>query len=168
MSRPTALPSRLRLVGYADSTRATRRSPTGIDRSRASATANPATLATRSGTVRYALTEAPRRSPSSTSSLKEKGTEMMRPSNSGMATDMATSTGDRPIGASTHERASVVAQIAWTTGTSSDASVPGSQHSRDSAIDPAAKTVVTTASTPARTSHSITGWASSASRERSE
>ena len=53
----------------------------------------PGDRATRSGSVRLAMTGVPRSSPSSTSSLKAKAGATMRPSNSGMATPMATSRG---------------------------------------------------------------------------
>ena len=68
-------------------------------------------------------------SPASTVSLNEIGTEMIRPSNSGIATAIATSTGDNPILDPSHAARGVVAQTAWITGTSRAASEPGSHES---------------------------------------
>ena len=87
VSRPTALPIRACLVGYDDSTTATRRSAGGMCRSRARATAVPATRPARSGSGTY------RDRPSPSSSLNENGTLISRPSNSGMATWVAASSG---------------------------------------------------------------------------
>ncbi len=79
----------------------------------------PATLATRSGCVRYAVTGVRSSSPSSTTSLKEKGTDTMRPSNSGMATAIETSIGPSPASLEAHASWDTVAATACTTGTSS-------------------------------------------------
>ena len=80
MSRPTALPMRACLVGYADNISAIRRSAGAICRNRACDTAIPATRAHRSVSGWY------QGRPFSSNSLKENGTVMMRPSNSGTAT----------------------------------------------------------------------------------
>jgi hypothetical protein len=93
--------------------------------------------------------------------LNEKGTVMTRPSNSGMATLMATSIGASPASAAAHSAAGRVEAIAWMMGTSSAASC-GAVHSSPSA-PPIASTVVTTASTPCSERASRAGTAPCAS-----
>src|ERR1700722_15593960 len=158
VSSPTAFPNLLRLVGYAESTRATLRSSVGTELNEASLAASSATRSTRSGRDLYAVIAAPRRrSSASTVSLNETGTETIRPSNSGIATAIATSTGVSPVLESSQTDPGEVAQIAWMTGTSSMASEPGSQDSVSSSNEPAARVVVITASTPSATRRSIAG-----------
>ena len=72
---------------------------------------------------------------------------MIRPSNSGRATDQAVSSGDSPTGCSSQAARLVVAATAWTTGTSSRASTGTSHESASGPAWPMASTVVTTAST---------------------
>jgi len=75
-------------------------------------TAIPATSCTRSGTGKYLVTTPPMVLSSTTTSLKETGTLMMRPSNSGIATDMAVSSGVRPAALCAHSAWLLVLEIA--------------------------------------------------------
>ena len=78
------------LVGYAENTSATRLSAGAMRRNRACRIAMPATRAQRSVSGTYEI------SPSSSISLNENGTVMIRPSNSGTATWLAASSGVSP------------------------------------------------------------------------
>lgn len=123
MSRPTALPTRECLVGYAVKTSPIRFSPFGACRSRACRTAIPATRAARSASATYTGT------PSGPSSLNENGTVTSRPSNSGIATCIAASIGDSAASESSHAARADVRHSPWSTGTSSSASAPTSHAS---------------------------------------
>src|SRR6476660_6142757 len=126
VSNPTALPMRACLVGYAENTSTTRFADAGIARSRACLTANPATRAQRSGSATYEIR------PSSSISLNEKGTVMMRPSNSGTATWVATSSGDSPPSLSCHCARELVRHRPCRIGMSSAARC---QHGCDQRLD---------------------------------
>ncbi|CAM5593203.1 hypothetical protein STANM309S_00550 [Streptomyces tanashiensis] len=155
MSRPTALPMRECFVGYAERTSASLFSAFGMWRSRACRTAIPATRAARSASATYAGR------PSASISLKENGTVMRRPSNSGTATWLAASRGDRPSSFSSQAAREPVRHSACRIGTSSAASAPASQASSSppacasaGLVPPAARTVVTIASAVRRVSTS--------------
>ena len=79
-------------------------------RSRACRTAIPATRAARSGSATYAG------SPSSSISLKENGTVIRRPSNSGTAIWVAASSGETPSSFSSQAARGLVRQSAWRIG----------------------------------------------------
>ena len=83
----------------------------------------PATRAARSGSAAYTGM------PSGPSSLKENGTEIRRPSNSGIATCIAASIGDSAASEASHTARELVRHMPWMTGTSSVASAPASQPS---------------------------------------
>lgn len=119
----------------------------GMFRSFACRTAIPATRAARSASATYAG------SPSSSISLKEKGTVISRPSNSGTAIWVAASSGETPSSFSSQALRGLVRQSAWRIGTSSPVSAPASHDSSSPPADasaglvpPAARTVVTMAS----------------------
>ncbi len=154
VSKPTALPTRACLVGYADSMIASRRSGAGRWLSRACATAIPATRAARSGSATYTGT------PSSPASLNENGTVISRPSNSGTATCIAASIGVSAALESAQAARDEVRHSACRTGTSSSASAATSQASSSppavaslATVPPAASMVTISASTPARRSY---------------
>jgi len=86
--------------------------------------------------------------------LNENGTVITRPSNSGMATCMATSIGANPAALADHTPLGDVAAMACTTGTSSSAS--GLAQPSSPSSEPAASTVVMTASHGRRNS-SVSG-----------
>ena len=94
VSRPTALPTRACLVGKEESTIAVRCSR-AVERPQPRVADREAARAGRSARGR-ARSAAPRTARSSIGSLKETGTPMMRPSNSGIATCIAASSGVRP------------------------------------------------------------------------
>src|SRR6201995_2323152 len=87
--------------------------------------------------------------PSGPSSLKEKGTVMRRPSNSGIATCMAASIGLSPPSAACHWAREEVRHRPWRIGTPRVARAPASQSPSAppsaAAEPPAARTVVMTA-----------------------
>ena len=125
--------------------------PAGMRRRRAWRTARPATRAARSGSVRLAITGVPSSPPSSTSSLNANAGPMMRPSNSGMATPIATSRGVSPASSPAQSSRDRLQAGAWITGTPSSASC-GTCQSSPASSDvppdrPMASTVVTSAST---------------------
>ena len=147
MSSPTALPIRECFVGYADSITTIRRSAGGMCRSWACFTAIPATRAARSGSATYTD------SPSGSISLNENGTVMIRPSNSGIATCVAASSGDSPSSLASHAARPLVRHNPCRIGTSRSASTPTSQASSSppapkvaGLVPPAASTVTTSAS----------------------
>ena len=116
----------------------------GTCRRRAWPTASPATRAARSGSATYTGR------PSASVSLKENGTVMTRPSNSGTATWFAASSGLTPSSSPSQSSRDRVRHRACRIGTSSAASAPVSQLSSSSPAlavagfdPPAASTVVT-------------------------
>jgi hypothetical protein len=92
--------------------------------------------------------------------LNENGTEISRPSNSGIATCIAASIGDSAASDASQVALEVVRHRPWITGTSSAASAPASQASSSppalaaaATAPPAASTVATSASAlPSRSS----------------
>ncbi len=107
----------------------------------------PATRAARSGSATY------RDSPSLSVSLNENGTLISRPSNSGMATWVAASSGLSPAPAAAHCARGAVTHSACSTGTSSAAIAPVSHASSSppacaaaGVTPPAASTVTISAS----------------------
>ena len=122
-------------------------------RSRACASAIPATRAARSGSATYTGT------PAAPGSLNENGTVINRPSNSGTATCIAASIGVSAADEAAHAARDEVRHSAWSTGTSSAASAATSQASSSppalaspATVPPAASTVTISASTPASSS----------------
>ena len=172
MSRPTALPIRLRLVGYADSTIATRLRPGGVLRRR-----QPG------GKARRPLDTVGHRAVRGHGDAqfvavvdhlleRECGPDDP-PSNSGMATPRVTSSGDRPAARASHASVDPVATTAWSTGTPSGSSgesqpspSPTARASPDRTAPPAAQVVVTTAS--ASRNRSSTGGGAPSGPVRSE
>ena len=152
------------LVGYADIISTIRLRALGMWRSRACRTAIPATRAARSGSGTYTVR------PSASNSLKENGTVMSRPSNSGTATWVATSSGDSPSSLSAQVARLVVRQRPCRIGTSSAASSATSQASSSPPaeapagfVPPAASTVTTMASAAASVRRSAgSAWRSEA------
>lgn len=147
MSRPTALPTRECLVGYAVKTTASFFSGFGLCLSAACRTAIPATRAARSGSATYTGT-----SPSPVS-LNENGTVISRPSNSGIATCIAASIGDSAASEAAQAARDEVRHRPWRTGMSRSASAPMSQASSsppaeasEARVPPDARTVATSAS----------------------
>ena len=129
---------------------AIRRCAVGICRNRPCRTAIPATRAQRSASGRY------QGSPSSPISLKENGTVMIRPSNSGTATCVATSSGDIPSSLAAQLSRDEVRHKPCRIGTSRRASCSMFQLSSSPPADavagvapPAARTVTTSASATA-------------------
>ena len=118
-----------------------------LARGRASAAGRGARPAARAGRSarRRARSAGARASPSSSGSLNENGTPMMRPSNSGIATCIAASSGVRPASDASQRCRDVVAHSAWMTGTSS-ASSASACHSSPACEPPLASTVVISAS----------------------
>ena len=114
-SRPTAFPTCDALLVELVNTKANRFSKFGLCRSLASRSAIPASRSVRSGSATCRLT-----SPSC--SLKANGTEMMRPSNSGIATFMAVSSGFRPRALVSHGPRPPPSVMPCTTGAPSRAS----------------------------------------------
>lgn len=119
----------------------------GLCFSRACRTAIPATRAARSGSATYTGTS------SGPCSLKENGTVTSRPSNSGIATCIAASMGDRAASDSSQAAREEVRQSPCRTGTFRSASAPMSQDSSsppadacEACVPPAASTVATSAS----------------------
>ena len=122
-------------------------------RSRACASAIPATRAARSGSATYSGT------PSAPASLNENGTVISRPSNSGTATCIAASIGVSAADEAAHAARGEVRHSACSTGTSSAASAATSQASESppalaspATVPPAASTVTISASAPASSS----------------
>src|SRR5918997_994327 len=79
---------------------------------------------------------APTRESASNLSLKEKGTETILPSNSGIATCQATSSGESPASDSSHAPREEVVQMPCTTGTPSPSSAGTSHSSQPSGPSP--------------------------------
>lgn len=155
MSRPTALPTRECFVGYAVKTTASFLSGFGLCFNCACRTAIPATRAARSGSATYTGT-----SPSPCS-LKENGTVISRPSNSGIATCIAASMGETAASDASQTARDDVRHSPWRTGTFRSASAPMSQASSsppadasDARVPPAASTVATSASARPSSSYS--------------
>jgi len=127
VSRPTALPSRLRLVGNALSTTATRRSAAGVLRSLAYPRRDSGDSAGAIGNGAVGANGEAELVAVVDDLVEREAVAITRPSNSGMATPAVASVGTQALRGRLQVAREVPADGAWMIGRSSAARVPTSQ-----------------------------------------